>query len=211
MCSTSQSNHSASRSCAASSTAAPRSDAIVRSPSDAIETTTPVRPPTGPTTSTPRSRSSRATSSPAASSRASSRIAPRHRVRAPRRRRSRPARRPARVVATGRRPASGSSRLDDHVQQQVAKMVTARVRSRMDGTSSGAGPLVRARRPRRRRRGSRRRPSSRRVARRPRDAPGGLVAFEDAPCFLEIVGERRSATATGARWRPGRRTRVAWS
>ena len=26
-------------------------------------------------------------------------------------------------------------------------------------------------------------------SRRPRDAPGGLGAFEDAPCFLEIVGE----------------------
>jgi hypothetical protein len=32
-----------------------------------------------------------------------------------------------------------------------------------------------------------RRASSR--SRRPRDAPGGLAAFEDAPCFLEIVGE----------------------
>jgi hypothetical protein len=30
--------------------------------------------------------------------------------------------------------------------------------------------------------------SSRR-SRRPRNAPGGLAAFEDAPCFLEIVGE----------------------
>jgi len=28
-----------------------------------------------------------------------------------------------------------------------------------------------------------------RRSRRPRDAPGGLAAFEDAPCFLEIVGE----------------------
>jgi hypothetical protein len=26
-------------------------------------------------------------------------------------------------------------------------------------------------------------------SRRPRDAPAGLAAFEDAPCFLEIVGE----------------------
>lgn len=26
-------------------------------------------------------------------------------------------------------------------------------------------------------------------SRRPRDAPVGLAAFEDAPCFLEIVGE----------------------
>jgi hypothetical protein len=28
-----------------------------------------------------------------------------------------------------------------------------------------------------------------RRARRPREAPRGLTAFEDAPCFLEIVGE----------------------
>ena len=34
---------------------------------------------------------------------------------------------------------------------------------------------------------ARRRPI--RASRRPRDAPGGLAAFEDAPCFLEIVGE----------------------
>ena len=26
-------------------------------------------------------------------------------------------------------------------------------------------------------------------SRRPRSAPAGLAAFEDAPCFLEIVGE----------------------
>jgi hypothetical protein len=26
-------------------------------------------------------------------------------------------------------------------------------------------------------------------SRRPRNTPGGLAAFEDAPCFLEIVGE----------------------
>ena len=26
-------------------------------------------------------------------------------------------------------------------------------------------------------------------SRRPRDAPVGLAAFEDAPCFLELVGE----------------------
>jgi hypothetical protein len=25
--------------------------------------------------------------------------------------------------------------------------------------------------------------------RAPQEAPGGLVAFEDAPCFLEILGE----------------------
>jgi hypothetical protein len=27
----------------------------------------------------------------------------------------------------------------------------------------------------------------RRPSRRPRDAPAGLAAFEDAPCFLEVV------------------------
>jgi hypothetical protein len=27
------------------------------------------------------------------------------------------------------------------------------------------------------------------MSRRPRDAPAGLAAFEDAPCFLELVGE----------------------
>jgi hypothetical protein len=26
-------------------------------------------------------------------------------------------------------------------------------------------------------------------SRRPRDTPGGLAAFEDAPCFLEVVGD----------------------
>jgi hypothetical protein len=29
----------------------------------------------------------------------------------------------------------------------------------------------------------------RRPSRRPRDAQAGLAAFEDAPCFLELVGE----------------------
>jgi hypothetical protein len=28
-----------------------------------------------------------------------------------------------------------------------------------------------------------------RMSRRPRNAPAGLAAFEDAPCFLELVGE----------------------
>jgi hypothetical protein len=28
-----------------------------------------------------------------------------------------------------------------------------------------------------------------RPTRRPRNAPAGLAAFEDAPCFLELVGE----------------------
>jgi hypothetical protein len=43
-----------------------------------------------------------------------------------------------------------------------------------------------------------------RPSRRPRNAPGGLAAFEDAPCFLEIVGEEAQRyreggdTATGS-------------
>lgn len=36
-----------------------------------------------------------------------------------------------------------------------------------------------------------------RRSRRPRDAPVGLAAFEDAPCFLEVVG------AEAARYREG--------
>ena len=45
------------------------------------------------------------------------------------------------------------------------------------GVVGAAGALATARR------------ASRRTSRRPRDAPGGLAAFEDAPCFLELVGE----------------------
>ena len=44
------------------------------------------------------------------------------------------------------------------------------------GVVGAAGALATARR------------SSRR-SRRPKDSPGGLAAFEDAPCFLELVGE----------------------
>jgi hypothetical protein len=33
-------------------------------------------------------------------------------------------------------------------------------------------------------------------SRRPRDAPAGLAAFEDAPCFLEVV-ERETKTYRG--------------
>jgi hypothetical protein len=44
------------------------------------------------------------------------------------------------------------------------------------GVVGAAGALATARRAARR-------------SRRPRDAPAGLAAFEDAPCFLEVVGE----------------------
>ena len=53
----------------------------------------------------------------------------------------------------------------------------ARLRSfAIGGIVGAAGAIATARR------------SSRR-SRRPRDAPAGLAAFEDAPCFLEVVGE----------------------
>ena len=32
---------------------------------------------------------------------------------------------------------------------------------------------------------------------RPRSAPAGLAAFEDAPCFLELVGEEAKRYRTG--------------
>jgi hypothetical protein len=37
----------------------------------------------------------------------------------------------------------------------------------------------------------------RRPSRRPRDAPGGLAAFEDAPCFLEVVEREAQSYRTG--------------
>jgi hypothetical protein len=43
------------------------------------------------------------------------------------------------------------------------------------GLDGAAGAMATARRASRRR--------------RPREAPAGLAAFEDAPCFLELVGE----------------------
>jgi hypothetical protein len=81
--------------------------------------------------------------------------------------------------------------LDDHVEQQIAERGQPHEYDRrMDGTSRGrrirsfaigglvgaAGAVAAVRR-------SPRRPSR-------RDAPGGLVAFEDAPCFLELLGEQ---------------------
>jgi hypothetical protein len=35
-------------------------------------------------------------------------------------------------------------------------------------------------------------------SRRPRDAPAGLAAFEDAPCFLEIVEREAKSYREGA-------------
>jgi hypothetical protein len=40
-------------------------------------------------------------------------------------------------------------------------------------------------------------------SRRPRDAPAGLAAFEDAPCFLEVVEEEaKRAREAGGESRP---------
>ncbi len=53
----------------------------------------------------------------------------------------------------------------------------ARLRSfAIGGVVGVAGALATARRASRR-------------SHRPRDAPSGLAAFEDAPCFLEVIGE----------------------
>ena len=59
----------------------------------------------------------------------------------------------------------------------------------MEGDGREPVALVRARRPRRRR--GRDRDGPARVAGAPHAARtiGGLAAFEDAPCFLELVGE----------------------
>jgi hypothetical protein len=44
-----------------------------------------------------------------------------------------------------------------------------------------------------------------RTSRRPRDAPAGLAAFEDAPCFLELVErEAQSYREGGAEIETGR-------
>ena len=79
-------------------------------------------------------------------------------------------------------------------------------RTGYDGRMDGGGALrrtqaslLRARRARRRGRGDRRRRRRLGRSRRPRNAPAGLAAFEDAPCFLEVV-ERRGA-ALPRRWR----------
>ncbi|HZP73855.1 MAG TPA: hypothetical protein VFA97_10820 [Gaiellaceae bacterium] len=61
----------------------------------------------------------------------------------------------------------------------------ARIRSFAIGGLVGvAGAVATARRASRR-------------SRRPRDAPSGLAAFEDAPCFLELVGEEAQRYRAG--------------
>ena len=44
----------------------------------------------------------------------------------------------------------------------------------------------------------------RRPSRRPRDAPAGLAAFEDAPCFLEIVEQEAQSYREGGEIGPER-------
>jgi len=41
-------------------------------------------------------------------------------------------------------------------------------------------------------------------SRRPRDAPAGLAAFEDAPCFLEVVGREAQSYRESAGDEPTR-------
>jgi len=41
-------------------------------------------------------------------------------------------------------------------------------------------------------------------SRRPRDAPAGLAAFEDAPCFLEIVEKEAQSYREGGEITTGR-------
>ena len=111
----------------------------------------------------------------------------------PRPRRSRPARRRRSGSSPpGRHPGRAGRQLDDHVEQQVAERGQPHEYDRrMDGTSRGGrirsfaiGGLVGAA-------GAAVAAVRRSPARAgPRDAPGGLVAFEDAPCFLELLGEQ---------------------
>ena len=62
----------------------------------------------------------------------------------------------------------------DDDQRRLSSGKRARLRSFALGGLVGAAGIVTARR-------------LRRPSRRPRDAPAGLAAFEDAPCFLELV------------------------
>ena len=43
-----------------------------------------------------------------------------------------------------------------------------------------------------------------RPSRRPRDAPAGLAAFEDAPCFLELVEREAQSYREGGEIETGR-------
>ena len=190
-----------------SSGAAPRSETIVRSPAAAIATTTPLRPSAGPATSTPRPRSSARDELPcrvAAALRDEARLCaerrgPRGDVRglpagadARRRRRGR------RRATSGRRGWTITSRSRSPSVSQPHR--TMLVMDGEDGASRRrADPLVRARRGRRRRRRDRRRTPATPRSRRPRDAPAGLAAFEDAPCFLEVVEREAQRYREGGR------------
>ena len=165
----------------------------MRSPAAAIATTTPVRPPIGPATSTPREASSAPTSAPAESSPrfvTSRADAPSDTAHAATFAACPPA--VTRVVATrSSSGASGSSRLAITSRSRSPSVVICTVRwlhgrpgpaalvahapplVRARGLVGAAGTIAAARRLGR--------------SRRPRDAPAGLAAFEDAPCFLELV------------------------
>ena len=171
--------------------AVPRSDAIVRSPAAAIETTTPVWPATGPR-ATPRATRSRRASSPggigadaADKCLRTERGSPRGDVR--RLAAARCSWSPL-VVPRAPVPCRGARRrraeIADRDDAHLSKLVVWR-----RGQSPYAVAVVRDRRSRRR--GGRARDGTTFVASQaaaPR-RPGGLAAFEDAPCFLELVGE----------------------
>ena len=174
----------------------PRSDAIVRSPDAAIETTTPVRPATGPRCETPRRASSRRTSSPATS--APTRptnvaVAPSDAAHAATFAAWPPG--PVLVLAGWSSPGT-SSRVEayDDVEQEIAEGDDAHGVSRLvvwkatvvvRGCGRSRSAVSSARRACSRRHGVRR--FAGRGA--PAVRPGGLAAFEDAPCFLELIGE----------------------
>ena len=112
----------------------PRSEAIVRSPAAAIETTTPVRPATGPGGSTPRSRQrARDELAGGVVADAADEASPRRRAPRPTRRRSPPGRRGRCSCRAGWSSPGTSGRVEAHddVEQEVAEgtMRTALSRS----------------------------------------------------------------------------------
>ena len=195
MCSTSQSNHAASSSCGASSTA--RAAVGRHRPVAGRRERDDDAGPAADRARRPRRRARRAPARRARRPRrrrACRRSARRRRARAPRRRRSPPARprRCACVAAWSSPGTSGCVEPDDHVEQQVAERGQPHEYDRrMDGDVARGAGFARSRSAGSSAPPGRSRPfaalAPRRAARR--DAPGGLAAFEDAPCFLELVGE----------------------
>ena len=77
----------------------------------------------------------------------------------------------------GSRPTPQPTRVSARASKRGGAEAPALARVvRFGAVVGAAGALATARRASRR-------------SRRPKDAPAGLAAFEDAPCFLEVVGE----------------------